>query len=59
MTGLNTVKQLMRTAKGRNIRRRRRWFYRRSLEDDKFDGMDDIGIDDFGIDDFGEEVIET
>ena len=35
--------------------RRKRRIYRRSLGDDEFDGMDDIGIDDFGIDDFGED----
>ena len=55
VTGLKAVKQLMRTAKGRTTRRRRRRSYRRSLGDDEFDGMDDIGIDDFGIDDFSED----
>ena len=55
VTGLKAVKQLMRTAKGKTTRRRRRRSYRRSLGDDEFDGMDDIGIDDFGIYDFGED----
>jgi len=55
VTGLKAVKQLVRTAKGRNTRRRRRRTYKRSLGDDEFDGMDDIGIDDFGIQDFSED----
>jgi len=55
VTGLKAVKQLMRTAKGKTTRRRRRRSYRRSLGDDDFDGMDDIGINDFSINDFGED----
>ena len=47
----------MRTAKGRNTRRRRWRSYRRSLGDDKFDGMDYIGINDFGIDHFNEDKV--
>jgi hypothetical protein len=45
VTGLKAVKQLMKTAKGKTTRRRRRRSYRRSLGDDELDGMDDIGID--------------
>jgi hypothetical protein len=55
VTGLKAVKQLMKTAKGRTTRRRRRRSYRRSLGDDEFDTMDDMGIDDFGIDDFSDD----
>ncbi|MBW6481331.1 MAG: hypothetical protein K0B37_18035 [Bacteroidales bacterium] len=55
VTGLKAVKQLMRTAKGKTTRRRRRRSYRRSLEDNEFEGMDDIGIEDFGIDDFSKD----
>ena len=42
--GLKAVKELMRTAKGRTTRRRRRRSYRRSLGDDEFD---DFGKDEF------------
>ena len=55
--GFKAVKHLMRTAKGRTTRIQRRRFYRRSLGDDEFDGMDDIGINDFDIDDFGEDGV--